>query len=345
MGSDESRIQTYLNLFNEIYDSLLNCFLIKVQYPPDEIYVQQWDNDDREKFRCYRQDIGDTFMYCFNILRNSMLKNLFGHFSKAIDQVIVMSHKECDREGLISSARYLEAVLFAFSSIAENIDVNESMFLPQIFASFSTIPFDKVNMPRLLETVMNLLSAFSEWICCNVNYIPYTISVIASGLKSNNTLVIVSATMALKVITPECQLNLHPYASQLISLCEEHLNYSNLQYKDKARLMYTLGTVLSIMPIEVIMQTVDRILVPILTEADKILRIPNSADETVRPHINGILLILANLFSKLDINLKGTELDEGDQLVSKSIAQKSAKNCFKPQPLYIIFEKVCTTMP
>lgn len=341
MGSDEERIQKYLSLFNEIYDSLINCFLVKVQYPPDEIYLREWDSDDREKFRCYRQDIGDTFMYCFNILRDSMLKTLFSHFNKAIDQVIVSSFKESDRLVLHASAKYLEAVLYAFSSIAENIDVNESTFLPQIFSSFATIPFDAINMPRLLETIMNLFSSYAEWICCNVNYIPYTITVIATALKSNSTMVVVAATMALKIITPECQLNLHPYAPQLILLCEEHLNSPNLQYKDKARLMFTLGTVLSIMPMEMIMQAIDRILVPILAEAENILRMGDSGED-VRSHITGILLILANLFSKLDINLKGTDLEDGDQLVAKSIIQKSAKNCLKPQPLYIIFEKVYT---
>src|SRR5699024_4842394 len=142
-----------------------------------------------------------TFMYCFNILRSSMLKTLFSHFNKAIDQVVASSLNESDRPALLASAKYLEAVIYAFSSIAENIDVNESLYLPQIFASLSTIPFEANKMPRLLETVMNLLSSFAEWICCNVNYIPYTISVIATALKSNNTLVVVSATMALKIIT------------------------------------------------------------------------------------------------------------------------------------------------
>ncbi|KAJ6224126.1 hypothetical protein RDWZM_002671 [Blomia tropicalis] len=334
MGSDENKIHTYLLLFKEIYESLINCFLVKVQYPPDEIMINEWDEDDHERFRCYRQDIGDTFMYCFNIFRSSMLKILFTHFTKAIDQISVVSDKQ-----LIATARFLEATLFAFSSIAENIDVAESTYLPQIFSSFSTIPFDKINSPQLLETIMNLFASFAEWLCCNVNYIPFTISAISTALKSNSPLVVVSATMALKVITPECQPNLLPYATQLILLCEEHLSYSTLKYKDKARLMFTLGTVLSIMPMEVIMQTIDRILVPILSETEQVLCITEN-DNKVREHIIGVLLMLANLFSKLDVNLKGTDIEEGDEMVSKSKMIKSAKNNIKPQPLYIIFEKV-----
>ena len=340
MGSDEGRIQTYLALFNEIYDTLINCLLVKVQYPPDEIYFQEWRSEERENFRCYRQDIGDTFMYCFNILRSSMLKTLFSHFTKALDQVM-FSYENNDSPALMSSVRYFEGVLFAFSSIAENIDIKELVYLPQMFSSFSTIPLDKINMSRLLDTIMNLMSSVAEWICYNVHYIPYTISVISIALKSNNISVVISATMALKIIIPECQLHLRPYAPQLISLCEEHLSYQNLQYKDKARLMYTLGTVLSIMPMDVIMHTIDRILVPILNETQNILCL---ADETnvdeVKLHLSGNLMMLANLFSKLDVNLKGTELEEGDQLISKILVQKSAKVNIKLQPLFVILEKV-----
>lgn len=346
MGSDEGRIQTYLTLFKDIYDSLINCFLLKVQYPPEAIYLHEWDAEEREKFRCYRQDIGDTFMYCFNILRSSMLKVLFEHFNKAVGAVFAAC-KAADRSALEEAARYLEAVLYAFSSIAENIDVNESAVLPQLFASLHSIPFESIAMARLLETIMALFSAFSEWICCNLNYLQYVISVIATSLKSSSTLVVVAATMALKVITPECQLNLQPYAADLIELCEEHLRSPALQYKDKARLMYTLGTVLSVMPMDVITATIDRVLMPLLAEAEGYLRQAEEGGgsgggggEEVRAHLTGILLILANLFSKLDINLKGTDLEEGDQLVSKAAVQMSAKNCLKPQPLYIIFERV-----
>lgn len=36
--------------------------------------------------RCYRTDIADTIMYCFNILRDNLLHQLLGHLDNAIAQ-------------------------------------------------------------------------------------------------------------------------------------------------------------------------------------------------------------------------------------------------------------------
>lgn len=335
MGSDESKIQTYLSLFSEIFHSLIDIFLVKLQYPPDEIYCQSWDSDDREKFRCYRQDIGDTFMFCFNILRSSMLKLLMDHFTKSINFIAISVNKDDAK----SSIRYFEAVIFAFASISENIS-NDNVCIPQIFRSLQELPLDKINDPHLLVTIMNFLSSSTEWLYYEIDYISCVIPLIGVALKSKNHNVVVSATMALKVITPECRPKLHKYANILILLCEEHLNYPTILYKDKARLMYTLGTILSIMSMDVIMQTIDRIVLPIINQLQSMLYVDESKKHEARVHISGLLLILTNLFANLDVNLKGTQLDEGDELVSKSHIQKSAKNSIKPQPLYFIFEKV-----
>lgn len=339
MGSDESKLQTYLTMFGEILHSLIDIFITKLQYPSDEIHEHEWDSDDREKFRIYRQDIGDAFTFCYNILRSSMLKSLMEHFNKAVNQIMISA----TQNEILSSTRYYEAVLFAFSSIAESIAANESVCVPHIFRSFQELPLERINHPYLLVTIMNFMSACTEWLYYNIDYIAYTISVIELALKSKSRLVIVSATMALKIITPECQVHLHKYAPMIIVLCQEHLNDPSILYKEKARLMYTLGTILSIMPLEVIMQTVDRIVIPIIAQLQSILYTePSNKTPEVQLHVNGLLQILTNLFGNLDVNLKGTQLEEGDELISKSVAQKSAKNSIKPQPLYLIFEKVNT---
>ena len=47
---------------------LVDSLLRKAMYNLKE---NEWTPDQRESFRCYRTDIADTIMYCFNILRVS----------------------------------------------------------------------------------------------------------------------------------------------------------------------------------------------------------------------------------------------------------------------------------
>ena len=69
-----------------------------------------------------------------------------------------------------------------------------------------------------------------------------------------NLFSVVSATMALKDITRECQTLIPRYANQLLIACEECLRpESNLKPKERSRLMCTVGQVLSITPIEITM--------------------------------------------------------------------------------------------
>ena len=53
-------------IFGPIYQMLVDSLLRKAMYNLKE---SEWTPDQRESFRCYRTDIADTIMYCFNILR------------------------------------------------------------------------------------------------------------------------------------------------------------------------------------------------------------------------------------------------------------------------------------
>ena len=43
----------------------MDTLITKVQYPPDQIYENEWTNEDKESFRCYRQG-----NYLFNKKKN-----------------------------------------------------------------------------------------------------------------------------------------------------------------------------------------------------------------------------------------------------------------------------------
>ena len=337
IASDESRIQTYLTLFNPLFQSLIGAFLTKVQFPPDDIYEKEWTNEDKESFRCYRQDIGDSFMYCYNILRVSMLSSLTIHFTLAGNDLT----SKLDNDNR-KSWQYLEAIIYTFGSIAENVDIEESTYLPQIFNSLPKIPFHQVQSPRLMSTTMDMIAAYSEWIFNHTSYLPNVIQLMMLGLKSHQQ-VTISATMALKDIIRECQTVIQPYSGQVLSVCEELLKETRLKPKEQARLMCTVGLVLSIMPIDMIMNSIEKFVTPIFFKLQNII---NQCDQNpancpaFKDEVANQLNMLAMLFSTLDVNLKRVEIEEGDSALLKSIAEKSPKNTETPQPIYIVLQQV-----
>lgn len=316
IASDQEKIPNYLSLFSPLYLSLIDTLLIKVQFPPDYVYEKEWSSEDKESFRCYRQDIGDTFMYSYNMLRVSMLSNLLDHFKHGLNHLQNSTYGNSERPW-----QHLEAVLFAFNSIAENVDVSEDVFLLQIFESLPNVPFTQINAPRLLCTTMNMIGSYCEWIYNHPSLLPIALSLLVMGLKGQD-IAIVSATMALKDITRECQILVKPYSRQLLNAFEEALRSdSPLKSRERARVMCSIGQILATLPYEDVINYLGALLPPIL---NKVTEFVNPSDPNncyllrdKRYELAGQLNCIAMLFATLDPSLKQIDPEEDSDISTK----------------------------
>ncbi|RWS31852.1 importin-13-like protein [Leptotrombidium deliense] len=332
IASDEGKLATYLSMFSPLYQSLIETLIAKVQYPPDSVFDNDWTIEDKESFRCYRQDIGDTFMYCYNMLRVSMLSALVTHFHVALDHLCRNVHTNTEKPW-----QHLESVMFALSSIAENVDVEENVYITQIFDSLHRIPFCHIEAPRLVSTLMEMFGSYCEWLYNHQSYLRTVLSLLILGLKSEN-IAIVTSTMALKDITRECQSIIQPYAEQLLAACEESLRpESPLKPKERSRLMCTVGQILTVMPYDVAMNYLNVLLPPILERLKESLS-PDSRVEkqytnrnTVISHLN----MLSMLFATLDPDMKQIDPEEDDEIKVK--LKKEINGC---HPTFPIFKEV-----
>ncbi|XP_074604258.1 importin-13-like protein cdm [Brevipalpus obovatus] len=293
IASEQEKIPTFLALFNSLYHSLIDTLLVKVQYPPDLVYANDWTSDDKESFRCYRQDIGDCMMYCYNMLRVSMLSSLSSHFEIALNHLnqslTNMSNKPW---------QYLEAVMFAFSSIAENVEIHEGVYITKLFDSLPQIPFNQVKNPRLIATIMEMFGSYCEWIEHHHQFLPGVLSLLLMGLKSEH-IAVVTATMALKDITRECQSLIAPYAPLVLSACEECLRPdSPLGSKERSRLMCTVGQVLTMMPQDYVMNYLNIILPPIFSRLQESLD-PQVSVSNSQPSIRNTIVAQINMLTML----------------------------------------------
>lgn len=138
------------------YRELVIVMLQKSMFPKGE-NSQNWSSDDRETFRCYRQDIADTFMYCYNVLNLELLDILSTQLSEAL--------QKCNGNGSIGGGHWneIETCLHAFSAVAESIEW-ENLYLPKLMTVLKEIPYGQLHTKVLtsaLETVGTIIVAFS----------------------------------------------------------------------------------------------------------------------------------------------------------------------------------------
>lgn len=349
IASDAGKAAEYVMLFKPLYETLIQTLLTKVQYPSDQMYETEWTAEDKEAFRCYRQDIGDTFMYCYNMLRSTVMSSLRMNFERALTELcsFVSSVQTIDHKQRVWQP--LEAVLFAFSSVAENVSPNEETSLDFVFESLTSIPF--AVSERLLATSMEMIASYCEWIFHHPFIVPRILTLLLLGLRAQNSLTTVAATMALKDLTRECQILMEPYASSILMACAEGIGpESHLKPKEKVRLMCCIGHVLSLLPHDVIQSYLSQLLPPIITKLQQCLQ-ESDRDRyfVVKNEAVHQLNMIATIFSSIDLDAKNAaDADSDMNEESEDSVPSSNNNHFRrhsqdvhvTHPLFTVFQQL-----
>lgn len=59
-------------IFRPFFANLLEIFIVKLQLPDN--YDDSWSDEEKERLRCYRIDIGDTMVYMISVIGEIMLE-------------------------------------------------------------------------------------------------------------------------------------------------------------------------------------------------------------------------------------------------------------------------------
>lgn len=310
---EKEKYQMLLPLFQPLYFGLIENLLIKVQYPPDEIYCT-WSCEEKEQFRCYRQDIGDTMMYAYSILREPLL----GYLCDALSALVRMN-KELDIKWEL-----MEAVFFLFGSVAENVDLEENLYLPCVIELLPKLPFTNI---KFISTALSMLGSFGEWMSYHPQSLQNAVPLLLQGL--GNAEVAQASTMALKDITRENLEHIKPFIPQIVQASQSALERGNLKFRENIRLMSCIGQVLSVLPFSQIMQHLQPILTPHIQQLQQLSKEQPSA--AVKNSIVLKLNMLTWLFASLD-----TEREHGGD---QSVKQKQG-----PKPVFVILQQVALVL-
>lgn len=305
--------QRCLEAIQPVYAHLVKI-LVRKSKLPDERNAAKWNSDDLETFRCYRQDIADTLLCCFDVLHNQILKLLSETLDEGI-QAIQVSH---------SNWPVLEASIHGFCAISQQIESVEYEEIVKMMRVLNEIPYESMN-EKLLGTALETMGAYSEWVNDNPKYLPSAIELLVKGLDSSMSS---QATLGLKDLTSDCHAEqMIPFAEPLLDACQRSLLKGHLANPESIRLMYSIGNIMSMVSAEKIPNYLDNIISPCFKELQMFAEQQNSSDGA-RLRIMFCLNMVSTLFSSLNVNKNKRiqPMTVGDQ----------------PQPILLILQK---TMP
>ncbi|KAL3269998.1 hypothetical protein HHI36_009055 [Cryptolaemus montrouzieri] len=275
------------------YRDLVCILLRKSMYPPNRT---KWSEDDRELFRCYRQDVADTFIYCYNVLNLEMLDILHTKLSESLAKDAIIWNE-------------VETCLHAYSSVAECIEV-ENLYLPKLMNLIKDIPFDSLNI-KVMASALETIGSFHEWIVEHPEVLGSIFPFLISALAKYE--VATSATMALKDITNTCQKHIVPYADLILMQAQTVLASGILRLAEYRRLMFSVGKVLSILPVSKSMNYLNVILAPCFEELQTL--VSSEPSPSVKVSLVTKLRILATLYSSMYVKLPDANVAEQPVLI------------------------------
>ncbi|KAL8610594.1 hypothetical protein ACOMHN_006313 [Nucella lapillus] len=312
---EELKLMTFI--FQQLYYDLIQVLLNKVEYP-DEQEFESWTKDEQEAFRCFRQDIGDTMMYCFNVVREPVL----GFFCQRLQHLIEASKTQPVRW------QSVEGIFFMIGSMAECVDLEETLHLPMLMSMVPSFPFTNIT---LLSTALYMVGSFGEWMNSHPEILSCVLPLVLKGLE--NSKVGTAATMALKDITRESLDHIRPFIPQILSTSQMILQQEVLLERDAMRLMSCIGQVLSVLPIPDIMNYLQAILVPRLEHLQQLVR--QEPSDSVQKQLVFQVQLLSWLFSTLDTN-KVSESQDTPQ------AQEPGPS--PPKPVFVVMQQILPTV-
>ena len=312
IACEPQQFQICAAVFGPVYLKLVEGLLKKCMYQADD---SVWSLDQKEMFRCYRTDIGDTIMYCYSILRENLLNLLLAHLDAAVSKA---------NEDHAVNWPYLEACLFAWSSIGESLaEEEECPQLAQFLSKLITIPYhDNI---KVITSAMDCIGSFSELLYNYPNILSHILPIITSAIR--NPELALCSTMALKDLSRDCADVMGPFAQSILTQCQQLLSSNELKNGECIRLMYPIGKMLSQIPQGQIMPYLESILTPHLMALQEM-----SSQETTagaKPRLVFIFKLLTSLFQSMEI-AKGQEHPQagGAQIQSRS------------QPLVILYPQL-----
>lgn len=238
LGMD-SKFQELMNIFRPFFINLLEIFITKLKLPTA---YDEWSDDEKERLRCYRIDIGDTMVYMISLVGEVMLEFIIKRLVESIEKSNMMANEQNPNPDW----KLQEALIYMLQSVVSELNescspefsYNNDTYL-STFMEF--LPRINYSNKHILSTTLLAVGSLGSWLERNPQLLQNAISLSLLGLKTES--VTQSASFALKDIINDCDLS--AYSDQIIMTCQECLKLGSVAQNYEVRLMSIIGLCLS----------------------------------------------------------------------------------------------------
>ncbi|CAF1247363.1 unnamed protein product, partial [Didymodactylos carnosus] len=249
-SSKDDKTQTLcMEICRPYFIRLIEVLITKGQMPENN---QDYTSEDKETFRNYRVDIGDTIMCMHNALGNGVLEVLAQHLALSIDQN--------------SSWQRQESIMQLIGAGSEYVSLDENIYLPKIFSLLPKINFCN---SLIINATLTVLGQYSSWLGHHHEMLQNCVHLYVNALS--NPELIQSASITLKELTMENRRRMSQYLNDTV------LENGNLNSNDRVRCVSIIGYMLSAYPSKVVHDHLNILLVP---EVNKLLEYLQNTDNS-----------------------------------------------------------------
>lgn len=221
-------------IFKPIFVSLLEIFVIKLNLPDN---YDEWSDEEKERLRCYRIDIGDTLVYMIGIIGDVMLEFVINRLIQAVNEQQqnrirwrlpdYFKQSATDNDFvLVDNWKIQEALIYMMQSVVSELNescspdftnVNDS----NLIAFMDVLPRISYANKHILSTTLLAVGSLGSWLEVHQDVLPNAISLCLLGLKTEA--VTQSASFALKDIINDCDLS--SFGEQILSTCQVSVSF------------------------------------------------------------------------------------------------------------------------
>ncbi|CAH3115700.1 unnamed protein product [Pocillopora meandrina] len=279
-SEEPSAMEKHKAMYGPVLLSLCQVFMRKVQYPPENVW-QGFSSDEKEQFRCYRQDIADTLMYVYCLLRGHCLQQLYHMLSELLAGETQPSWQSVD------------ATLYLIQSVAEYVEPTEESFIPAILSLLPRLP----SHSYVSQTALLMVGSYSEWLKCHPDHLRSVLPVLLGGLSQVH--LASASTQALRGICEECVQDLEPGSlMEILTHCQTGLSGGVMKERERIRCVECIGHVLSVQDSASAVEQVKAVFTPYVEGLAQIVQQQPTAE--LKANLQFHLRLFVVLFKCLD---------------------------------------------
>jgi transportin-3 len=175
--------------FQTCFDQLVEIIITHLHYPDD---INDWSAAERDDFRSFRHEMGDTLKDCCRILtpQKCLIKPM-AHLSNLLA-------KNTPADASPPRWQQIEAPIFSLRAMGSEVPADENEVMPQIMEFLSKLP----DHPKIRYAATLVISRYSFWTHEHPQYITYQLNFISTGFQDDE--VAGASALALKNLCKDC---------------------------------------------------------------------------------------------------------------------------------------------